>query len=349
MYRTCLFCNGHLGANEVVEAFPVGRRLAFDASRGRLWVVCFRCLRWNLTPLEERWEAIETCERLYRATRRRVSTGHIGLARVQERLELIRIGEPERPEFAAWRYGGVLRSRRRRWVAAGAATSLAALALASGWAWAMSAAGAGGMMLLVDVPSWALALVRRYSSVARVPAGAGGTGVVRGMHVKHAVILPLGPDGMLTLRVEHSAGSSLVSGDAATRVLGRVLAAVNRSGAGERDIHSAASEIERAQGPERFIERVSRLYGHRAGGAGIRTVDGALVSPAALGTWGIEDRLALEMALHESTERVAMEGELAALEAAWREAEEIATIADDLFLPAQVLSAMRRLRGEGSE
>jgi hypothetical protein len=55
------------------------------------------------------------------------------------------------------------------------------------------------------------------------------------------------------------------------------------------------------------------------------------------------------MALHESTERVAMEGELAALEAAWREAEEIATIADDLFLPAQVLSAMRRLRGEGSE
>jgi hypothetical protein len=40
--------------------------------------------------------------------------------------------------------------------------------------------------------------------------------------------------------------------------------------------------------------------------------------------------LALEMALHEETERRAMEGELAVLEAMWREAEEIAAIADRL-------------------
>jgi hypothetical protein len=37
------------------------------------------------------------------------------------------------------------------------------------------------------------------------------------------------------------------------------------------------------------------------------------------------------MALHEESERQALEGELAALEAAWREAEEIAHIAD--YLP----------------
>ena len=42
------------------------------------------------------------------------------------------------------------------------------------------------------------------------------------------------------------------------------------------------------------------------------------------------DRLALEMALHEESERRALEGELAALEATWREAEEIAQIADVL-------------------
>ncbi len=42
VYTTCLFCNGALGTNEVIEHFPVGRRLAFDSAKGRLWVVCCR-------------------------------------------------------------------------------------------------------------------------------------------------------------------------------------------------------------------------------------------------------------------------------------------------------------------
>ncbi|MDB4879426.1 MAG: hypothetical protein JWL60_872 [Gemmatimonadetes bacterium] len=42
MYSTCLFCNGALGADDAIEHFPVGRRLAFDSARGRLWVVCGR-------------------------------------------------------------------------------------------------------------------------------------------------------------------------------------------------------------------------------------------------------------------------------------------------------------------
>ena len=56
MYSTCLFCHSDLGANEVIEHFPVGRRLAFDEDKGRLWVICRSCERWNLTPLDERWE-----------------------------------------------------------------------------------------------------------------------------------------------------------------------------------------------------------------------------------------------------------------------------------------------------
>ena len=59
MYSTCLFCAGSLGRNDVIERLPVGRRVAFDPSKGRLWVVCPRCARWNLTPFEERWEALE--------------------------------------------------------------------------------------------------------------------------------------------------------------------------------------------------------------------------------------------------------------------------------------------------
>ena len=107
MYQTCIFCKKPLGSNEVVESFPVGRRLAFDVAKGRLWVVCTRCQRWNLTPLEERWEAVEDCERLFRATPMRASTENIGIARHREGLDLVRIGEPSAAEFAAWRYGSV--------------------------------------------------------------------------------------------------------------------------------------------------------------------------------------------------------------------------------------------------
>jgi hypothetical protein len=64
MYSHCLYCTHPFGANEVLEHFPVGRRLAFDQSNGRLWVICLACRRWCLSPLEERWEAIEEAERI---------------------------------------------------------------------------------------------------------------------------------------------------------------------------------------------------------------------------------------------------------------------------------------------
>ena len=47
-------------------------------------------------------------------------------------------------------------------------------------------------------------------------------------------------------------------------------------------------------------------------------------------------RLALEMVSHEDTERRAFEGELRILEDAWREAEEVAAIADNLFVPPNI-------------
>ena len=111
MYTTCLFCNESLGTNDVVELFPVGRRLAFDPEKGRLWVICGSCTRWNLSPIEERWEAIDDCERLFRATHLRFSTDNIGLAQLREGLELVRIGKALRPEVAAWRYGDVIQRR----------------------------------------------------------------------------------------------------------------------------------------------------------------------------------------------------------------------------------------------
>jgi hypothetical protein len=112
MYSTCIFCGSALGRNESIEHFPVGRQLAFDAEKGRLWFVCESCSRWNLTPLEERWEAVEECERSFRGTTIRTSTENIGMAKLPDGTELVRIGRPLRPEFAGWRYGGKLAARR---------------------------------------------------------------------------------------------------------------------------------------------------------------------------------------------------------------------------------------------
>ena len=66
--------------------------------------------------------------------------------------------------------------------------------------------------------------------------------------------------------------------------------------------------------------------------------------PGTLHSLAPRDRLALEMALHEESERRAMDGELAALELAWAEAEQIAKIADDMFLPASMNEQLDKLR-----
>ena len=60
-------------------------------------------------------------------------------------------------------------------------------------------------------------------------------------------------------------------------------------------------------------------------------------------------RLALEMVAHEESERRALEGELYLLEEAWKQAEEIAAIADDMFLPASVDAELARLRAARGE
>src|SRR5690349_20915909 len=117
MFGHCLFCCNSLGANDTIEHCRVGERLAFEAARGRLWVVCPSCQRWNLTPIEERWEAIDECEWRFRRTPVRACTDNIGLTRLRCGLELVRIGKALRPEIAVWRYGKHL--RRRYFVNAG--------------------------------------------------------------------------------------------------------------------------------------------------------------------------------------------------------------------------------------
>jgi hypothetical protein len=70
------------------------------------------------------------------------------------------------------------------------------------------------------------------------------------------------------------------------------------------------------------VQLTARAFWER-GGIGSRDREPLLHVP-------LVHRLALEMVAHEHAEREALAGELAELERAWQEAEEIAAIADTL-------------------
>lgn len=353
MYATCLFCNGDLGRNEVIETFPVGRRLAFDAAKGRLWVVCRRCERWNLTPLEERWEAIEACEREFRATKLRVSTDEIGLARLKEGLELVRIGAPQRPEMAAWRYGDQFGRRRRRHFAM----------IAGGVAVGGVAVVAGPVMGLVSMGfvSPAVNLFNAGSAMYRakvqihVPDPAGGTFRTRLADLPKVTLTTGGGDIRIRIPVSqagwrfltpgvapwyryHQGESRELVGEDAIRAAGALLPRLNQGGGSRAQVQTAVAMLEEATSTEQLFNHAARTIEKRNSSAW-RTA-----GKEALKNLPIAERLALEMAAHEESERRALEGELYILEAAWRDAEEIAGIADDMFLPASVDEELARLK-----
>ncbi|WP_425155444.1 hypothetical protein [Candidatus Palauibacter sp.] len=329
MYQTCMFCKKPLGSNEVVESFPVGRRLAFDAAKGRLWVVCRKCLRWNLTPLEERWEAVETCERLFRATPLRASTDHVGLARHREGLELVRIGKPPRGEFAAWRYGDQFRRRMRN----------VGFTLAGGFAANLVFANLPGALVIGG--TWVVLAWSTIRTAAKVRVeGEGTTGeapvepgtVVKFKHtnIRSIRMLPAEHEPGFTVDIRQGIEgiqrmrTASFAGEDARRVAAAVLPVLNANGGMRRTVQAAVAEIEAQGHPSRYVAQAVR---------GNPDVDRE--SPPGLVTnMRKPTRLALEMALHEEQERRALEGELWVLEQAWREAEEIAAIADKLLLPA---------------
>lgn len=360
MYSTCIFCHTALGANEVVEHFPLGRRLAFDAARGRLWVVCARCSRWNLTPLEARWEAIEECERLFRGTRLRVSTENVGLARVREGLELVRIGAPQRPEFAAWRYGPQFARRYWRTVGMTAATGAVfqiPFTIAGHSLLESALPVVVGVSVMAQVPLIARDVLRARRRVANVAADQGDTMVVRGFYAGSAALSRSPDHDEMELRVFDGTRVTAVRGPELVPLLGRLLAWTNQAGAWKRSVRKSVLALEQHGGPEGFLESVSRRPNWRPADAFYRwqmrmkptDANRWVANPPSIKTMPLVDRLALEMATNEESERVAMEGELRALEQAWRDAEEIAAIADDLLLPNGVRQLLARLKHGGAE
>ena len=356
MPRSCAWCSTPFPPNEALEETPAGRRVAFDAAKGRLWIVCGRCERWNLAPLEERWEAIEECERAWRSTQRRMSTGEIGLARLPAGLDLVRIGAPMRPEFAAWRYGDQFgRRRRRAWImGAGAAVGLGAVgagAVAAGATLvallpivqlvtilsSVATSGALATAKPVADPDGGAVLPFGYPRLVAAPDADGGWG----LDVPYSA--RLGADGraigswFARSQSKMAIGSIRLSGPAAQSFLARYAPRLNRAGAPAGRIADAVSLIAEAGGPE-------HLPGFLAAHRTRFSAQQLLGDSGELQHLPVPVKLALEMSSHEELERTLLASELAALEAQWRSAEEEAAIADALLLPPEVTAKLEALR-----
>ena len=297
MYRNCHICRRALGTNERLSHMPVGRRLAFAIERGRLWVICPRCGEWNLTPLDERWEAIEECERVFRGAEVRASSANVGLART-EGLELIRVGPALRDELANWRYGPRLRRRRRR------------------SAIVTTAAGVLGGGLL-------------------------GGAVLAGLAARSAIVGPYG--------VALAAGWSLGLARGIGPIAGAPFSFTDWSRRRVRLPQSAVDSIYLRKPPNATERRKLGVFIPLGGNELEYRGDAALALLAAalprLNWHGATPaQLARATAIVDEAERRAVAGEAAALAGRWKDAEEVAGIADNMFLPAFVGEWIERHR-----
>jgi hypothetical protein len=109
-------------------------------------------------------------------------------------------------------------------------------------------------------------------------------------------------------------------------------------------VQRAVGIVEESQSPERLFKQAARDLAARKGYSLGNPKGRASLKRVPLAT-----RLALEMATHEESERRALEGELYVLEEAWKQADEIAAIADDMFLPQSVDDELARLKSARTE
>lgn len=348
MYATCLQCDGALARNDLIESFPVGRRLAYDAAGGRLWVVCPTCGTWNLAPVEERWLAMEEAERAYRATRARVATGEIGLARLRDgrgAVDLVRIGRPLRPEFAAWRYGERFAARHRRYQMAVGLGLVGFAANVLGVATVIAFGLGSGFSLGASALQWHLQRKGRRARIA-LP-GEKEPMTLKGEELQRVRLVPRGEGFALRFVCRPRPYASVydrtveLEGDDAVRAARAVLPAINAHGGDRRNVADAVTLLEDAlQGPR------GALFGRLSEAPPLVRFEKRLSNAPGAERWlsyvPLEKRLALEMALNEEVERRALEGELALLALAWREAEALARITDSLAVPAEIEAKVAR-------
>ena len=370
MYSACILCHTQLGSNQLIEHFPVGQKLAFDAERGRLWVICRSCGGWNLAPMEERWEPIEECERVFRGTRVRFSTANIGLASHRSGLELVRIGRPLRPEFAAWRYAPRLKRRRHRAILTGAAGSVALIGVMISVPLALGLAGSSLLFARDIARGW-----KGMEGNRPVLRPAEGDTVIRRRHLRHIEWFPARGESPWRLEVPLVSPSDdlaawpistksfpdretieakriSLAGPEGMRLASVALNILNRRAGYEAELRDALDWIdisgspfiggEPGADPDTLEEREQRRKGlEQRQPVGLYSPMNYRETLADLPPF---QRLAFELAANEDQERLFLTSHLWLLERHWREAEEIAAIADRLLVPEGVTQALDRLR-----
>ena len=329
MFSSCAFCNAAFDGDGGPSGLGVGRRIAFDEWRGRLWVVCPRCSRWNLTPFDDRLERIEAVARAASQGRIAASTQQVALIR-WERYDLVRVGKPPRVELATWRYGERLRNRQRERMKVVVPLTIAAIGLGIA---ANVAAGGGFGVVVWNVHRLAdrfyvwLVGGRKVQLVEPpICAHCGTLMQLRARHVQYARIVPDRQAEMAVLlscpkcRQE---GAQLTGTDA-IQVLRQGLTYMNLDKGGRRRAEDAAREVDQVGGADQLVRDIARRE-------------------LTLRSLRAERGLALEMAVDERAE-------VEELERQWKEAEEIADIADGtLGTSTEIENELRRLKNRGGD
>ncbi len=329
MFSSCAFCNAAFDGDGGPSGLGVGRRIAFDEWRGRLWVVCPRCSRWNLTPFDDRLERIEAVARSASQGRIAASTDQVALIR-WERYDFVRVGKPPRVELATWRYGERLRNRQRERMKVVVPLTVAAIGLGI----AANVAAGGGLGVVVwNVHRLADRFYVWLVGARKIPlieppicAHCGSLMQLRARHVQYARIVPDRHADMAVLlscpncKVE---GAQLTGSDA-IQVLRQGLTYLNLDKGGRRRAEDAAREVDQIGGADRLVADIARRE-------------------LTLRSLRAERGLALEMAVDERAE-------VEELERQWKEAEEIADIADGtLGTSTEIENELRRLKNRGGD
>ncbi|UCC72950.1 MAG: hypothetical protein JSV86_21820 [Gemmatimonadota bacterium] len=321
MLRHCLYCGRKLAHDEGLEHLRRGVRVSFDPARERVWSVCDRCHGWSLWPDDTSHEALPRLER--DATDRAhllYQTDNVALLEATGR-ELIRIGRTELPEEAWWRYGRQLRRRRAayhsRLSMLGAATYAAVSYIGSN----LGLSGITGDFyppddLYADIIRWRW--FGRTAWAGRAPCPQCHSVLIRLFfyRTRFLILLPSaerGPSIALpcsrcdpwTVDKVHR-----LDGAAAEQVLRRVLAYHNVQGASQDELADAIRLIETAGSAENLV---SGLAAERRSLFGLGRIR----------------RLALEISVNANVERRRLAGEVAELEAGWRQADDIAQIIEE--------------------
>ncbi|HSK21457.1 MAG TPA: hypothetical protein VK912_20045 [Longimicrobiales bacterium] len=327
----CLACARALPANAELEWLPVGRRVAFDAHRGRLWVICDWCAHWSLVPMDARWEAVEELEK--ESVDRgivRVATENVALIALGS-IQALRVGGAKLHEEAWWRFGQSFRGRHLRYrrittaggsiAAAGTVSGMAVLAMVPGalelaaFSWRkVAAAPENARRSGAEAALWFDRRVR-YGAVAWRGAAhcAHCHDTLRQLKFQDRMRVTLDADGSVYIRCRTcdpapDAGYRF-GDDAGERLVRRILAYENQAGATDRQLADAVALI--ANG----------------------SVRSAMAGPLLVSNTPRERLVAVELVMTQRAEARALGQEIAELEARWRDEETIASIIDAELTP----------------